>query len=165
MDELVLLLKGRRCSLSSSVVKKKKSITWDSPGTNNLAKGVITVVAAVTKMLRSAFLRKKKKMPSSSQSSGAHGVSDSHLAMEELPHPSRNLTVSRVVIMVCTYDSFSSFWWIVVRRLWVRVCQTLGSAFLRFLCIFSREPLSDKRCWFFSHWINWIVKFKKVDVK
>lgn len=66
-------------------------------------------------MLRSAFLRKKKKMPSSSQSSGAHGVSDyHHLAMEEeLPHPSRNLTVSRVVIMVyiyiSTYYSFSSF--------------------------------------------------------
>lgn len=102
MDGLVLLLKGRRCSLYSSVVKKKKkSITRDSPGTNNLAKGVTTVVAAVTKMLRSAFLRKKKKMmPSSSQGSGAHGVSDSHLAMEELPHPSRNLTVSRVVIMV-----------------------------------------------------------------
>lgn len=55
-------------------------------------------------MLRSAFLRKKKKMPSSSQSSGAHGVSDYHLAMEEeLPHPSRNLTVSRVVIMVYIY--------------------------------------------------------------
>jgi hypothetical protein len=66
-------------------------------------------------MLRSAFLRKKKKMPSSSQSSGAHGVSDYHLAMEEeLPHPSRNLTVSRVVIMVyiciiSTYYSFSAF--------------------------------------------------------
>nr|PNR59975.1 hypothetical protein PHYPA_002767 [Physcomitrium patens] len=54
----------------------------------------MTAVFAVQRMLG----RKTKKM-TSSRSNSSCGVSD-HLCMEELPHPARNLTVSRVVIMV-----------------------------------------------------------------
>jgi hypothetical protein len=44
----------------------------------------------------------------SSSSSSSYGVSD-HLSMEELPHPARNLTVSRVVIMVISLTLLSFF--------------------------------------------------------
>lgn len=66
----------------------------------------MNTVSAVQKMLgRTAS---SKKMVPSARNSGGYGVSD-HVCMEELPHPARNLTVSRVVIMVFTF-LFSSLW-------------------------------------------------------
>lgn len=53
-------------------------------------------MSAVQKMLGRTTLKKM----SSSKSSNSYGVSDHVCMEEELPHPARNLTVSRVVIMV-----------------------------------------------------------------
>ncbi|KAG0613955.1 hypothetical protein M758_6G140600 [Ceratodon purpureus] len=57
----------------------------------------MNTVSAVQKML--GRMGSLKKMAPSGRGSGNYGVSD-HVCMEELPHPARNLTVSRVVIMV-----------------------------------------------------------------
>jgi len=55
----------------------------------------MNTVSAVQRMLGRTT---PKKMPAS-RSTSSYGLSDL-ACMEELPHPARNLTVSRVVIMV-----------------------------------------------------------------
>lgn len=59
-------------------------------------------------------------------SNSNYGVSD-HFSMEELPHPARNLTASRVVIMVFNLTLSKHLAWIIV--------TDSGSAWLGIVCI------------------------------